>query len=156
HPFITQLEYAAGFGREDLPEARLAKLETLLARSNAGAEETGFIAALLSLPSGDKYPLPDLTPQRRKEKTLEARLAQRPRLPARQRVLMLSEDAHWIAPTSLELLTLTVARASTLPLLLLVTARPEFTPPWPADAHVMTQALARLGRREGATLVERS
>ncbi len=59
---------------------------------------------------------------------------------------MLFEDAHWIDPT----------RASTLRLLLLVTARPEFIPPWPADAHVTVQALARLGRREGATLVERS
>ena len=69
---------------------------------------------------------------------------------------MLFEDAHWIDPSSLELLTLTVARAPQLPLLLLVTARPEFTPPWPADAHVTMQALTRLGRREGATLVERS
>jgi predicted ATPase len=69
---------------------------------------------------------------------------------------MLFEDAHWIDPTSLELLALTVARASTLPLLLLVTARPEFTSPWPADAHVTTLPLSRLGRREGATLVERS
>jgi class 3 adenylate cyclase/predicted ATPase len=156
HPFITQLEHAAGFSRDDMPEARLVKLEALLARSNAGAEETGFIAALLSLPTGDKYSLPDLTPQRRKEKTLEALLAQLSQLAARQPVLMLFEDAHWIDPTSLELLTLTVARASQLPLLLLVTARPEFTPPWPDHAHVTTQALARLGRREGATLVERS
>ena len=155
HPFITQLEHAAGFSREDMPEARLAKLEALLARSNAGAEEIGFIAERLSIPTGDKYPLPDLTPQRRKEKTFEALLAQMARLAARQPVLMLFEDAHWIDPTSLELLTLTVARASTLPLLLLVTARPEFTPPWPADAHV-TMPLGRLGRREGATLVERS
>jgi predicted ATPase len=156
HPFITQLEHAAGFSREDLPEARLAKLEALLARSNAGAEETGFIAALLSLPAGDKYPLPDLSPQRRKGKTLAALLAQLPRLAASQPVLMLFEDAHWSDPTSLELLTLTVARAPQLPLLLLVTARPEFTPPWPADAHVTMQALARLGRREGAALVARS
>ena len=156
HPFITQLEHAAGFSREDMAEARLAKLEALLARSNAGAEEIGFIAERMSIPTGDKYRLPDLTPQRRKEKTLEALLAQLARLAARQPVLMLFEDAHWIDPTSLELLTLTVARASTLPLLLLVTARPEFTPPWPAEAHVTTLPLARLGRREGTTLVERS
>src|SRR4029077_6904924 len=63
HPYITQLEHAAGFSREDMAEARLAKLEALLARSNANAEEIGFIAALLSLPAGDKYRLPDLTPQ---------------------------------------------------------------------------------------------
>ena len=156
HPFITQLEHAAGFSREDMPEARLAKLEALLARSNAGAEEIGFIAERMSIPTGDKYRLPDLTPQRRKEKTIEALLAQMARLAAQQPVLMLFEDAHWIDPTSLELLTLTVARASKLPLLLLVTARPEFTPPWPAEAHVTTLPLARLGRREGATLVERS
>ena len=156
HPFITQIEYAAGFSREDMPEARLAKLEALLARSNAGAEEIGFIAERMSIPTGDKYRLPDLTPQRRKEKTLDALLAQMARLAAQQPVLMLFEDAHWIDPTSLELLTLTVARASTLPLLLLVTARPEFTPPWPAEAHVTTLPLARLGRREGMTLVERS
>jgi class 3 adenylate cyclase len=156
HPFITQLEHAAGFNRVDLPEARLAKLEALLARSNAGAEEIGFIAERMSVPTGDKYRLPDLTPQRRKEKTFEALLAQLPRLAAQQPVLMLFEDAHWIDPTSLELLTLTVARAAQLPLLLLVTARPEFTPPWPAEAHVTTHALARLSRREGMTLVERS
>ncbi len=156
HPFITQLEHAAGFSREDTPEARLARLEALLARSNAGAEEIGFIAERMSIPTGDKYRLPDLTPQRRKEKTLEALLAQMARLAARQPVLMLFEDAHWIDPTSLELLILTVARASTLPLLLLITARPQFTPPWPAEAHVTMLALARLGRREGMTLVARS
>ncbi len=156
HPFMTQLEHAAGMRREDMAEARLAKLEALLARSNAGAEEIGFIAERMSIPTGDKYPLPDLTPQRRKEKTLEALLAQMARLAARTPVLMLFEDAHWIDPTSLELLTLTVARAPQLPLLLLVTARPEFTPPWPADAHVTMLPLARLGRREGAALVERS
>ena len=87
---------------------------------------------------------------------MDALLAQITRLAAQQPVLMLFEDAHWIDPTSLELLTLTVARASTLPLLLLVTARPDFTPPWPAEAHVTTLPLGRLGRREGATLVERS
>ena len=156
HPFTTQLEHAAGFSREDMAEARLAKLEALLARSNAGAEEIGLIAERMSIPTGDKYRLPDLTPQRRKEKTIEALLAQMTRLAARQPVLMLFEDAHWIDPTSLELLTLTVARAPQLPLLLLATARPEFTPPWPGEAYVTTQALARLGRREGATLVKRS
>jgi predicted ATPase len=156
HPHITQLEHAAGFSREDMPEARLAKLEALLARSSATPNEIGFIAALLSLPAGDKYRLPDLTRQRLKERTLEALLAQLTRPAAQQPVLMLFEDTHWIDPTSLEFLALTVARAPQLPLLLLVTARPEFTPPWPADAHVTMQALARLGRRDGTTLVERS
>jgi class 3 adenylate cyclase len=64
HPFITQLEHAAGLTREDLPEARLAKLEALLARSDAGVEEIGLIAERMSVPTGDKYRLPDLSPQR--------------------------------------------------------------------------------------------
>src|SRR5262249_26171424 len=109
HPFISQLEHAAGFSREDLPEARLAKLEALLARSSATYEEIGLIVALLSLPAGDKYPLPDLSPQRRKERTFEALLAQLTWLAAGQPVLVLFEDAHWSDPTSLELLSLTVA-----------------------------------------------
>ncbi len=61
YPFITQLEHAAGFTREDMPESRLAKLEALLALSGAGAEEIGFIAERMSIPTGDKYRLPDLT-----------------------------------------------------------------------------------------------
>jgi hypothetical protein len=69
-------------------------------------------------------------------------------------VLVIFEDAHWIDPTSLELLSLIVAQTST-PMLLLISARPEFVPPWPSHAHVTTITLTRLGRREAEGLVDR-
>jgi predicted ATPase len=86
---------------------------------------------------------------------LAALLAQLDGLAARQPVLMIFEDIHWIDPTSLELLTATVEHVPQLRVLLLVTARPEFTLPWPSYPHTTTVPLARLGRREGAALVER-
>src|SRR4051812_15299698 len=79
---------------------------------------------------------------------LECLAAQRP-------VLMIAEDVHWMDPTSLELLALVVERAAALRLLLLVTARPEFAPPWPNHAHVSTLQLTRLGRKDGAALIGR-
>jgi class 3 adenylate cyclase/tetratricopeptide (TPR) repeat protein len=155
HPIIAQLERAAGFERDDAPEARLIKLEALLAQSSATEEETALIAGLLSLAAGERYRLPEMSPQRRKEKTLEALLAQTDRLSAKQPVLMIYEDVHWIDPTSLELLILSIERWRHLPVLLVATARPEFTPPWPAHAHATAIALTRLDPRESAALVQR-
>src|SRR5262249_11753302 len=102
-PVIDQLERAAGLARDDTAEAKLAKLEVLLAQSNAQPDEIGFIAELLSIPSAVRYPLPELTPQKRKENTLMALLAQLERLAVRQPVLAVYEDVHWIDPTTLEL-----------------------------------------------------
>jgi predicted ATPase len=153
HPFTAQLERAAGFTCADAPRDRFAKLEGLLARSTAEAEEIGLITELLSLPSNGRYCLPEMSPQRRKEKTLDALLAQLAGLAAQQPVLMLFEDAHWIDPTSLELLGLMVERVARLSVLLLVTARPEFAPPWPCYAHVTSPTLTRLSRHEGTALV---
>jgi predicted ATPase/class 3 adenylate cyclase len=155
-PFVNQLERASRFQRNDPPAAKLAKLETLLARSAADLDRSvAFLANLLSLPSTDRYHLPELTPQKRKEKILCTLLAQLEGLATLRPVLMVFEDAHWIDPTSLELLGLTVRRVPQLRVLLLITARPEFMPPWPGHAHVTTLALTRLSRRHGLALVER-
>jgi len=155
HPFVAQIEHAARFTREDAPEQRLAKLEVLLAQSGASAEHIGLIAGLLSIATGDRFPVPAMEPQKRKEKTFEALLAQFVGLAARQPVLVIYEDAHWIDPTSLELLSLAVERTQRLPVLRLITARPEFKPPWPDEAHATTLALHRLSRQEAAALVDR-
>ena len=152
YPIIAQMERAAGFSRDDAPEERLRKLEALLAQSSATEDESALIAALLSVPAGERYRVSDMSSQRRKEKTLQALLVQPERLSAKQPVLMIFEDAHWIDPTSLELLTRSVERQG-VPALLLITARPEFTPPWPAHAHVTTLPLARLDRQNTATIV---
>ncbi len=156
YPFIGQLERAARFERNDSPSEKYAKLETLLAQSTASLDRSvALVADLLSLPPNERYRLPDISPQRRKENTLSMLLAQLEGLAARLTVLMIFEDAHWIDPTSLELLSLVVQRTPQLPVLLLITARPEFTPPWPGHAHVTTVPLTRLDRRCGAALVER-
>jgi hypothetical protein len=130
YPTITQLERAAGFRRDDTDEQRLDKLEAVLAQATNGlSEAVPLLAALLSLPTDGRYPPLNLTPQKRKERTLKAPLAQMEGLAARQSLLMVVEDAHWIDPTSLELLDLTVERVPSLPVLLIITFRPEFTPP---------------------------
>ena len=113
------------------------------------------LANLLSLPPSDRYRMPELSPQKRKEMTLAALLTQLDGLAARQPVFVIVEDVHWADPTSLELLTMTLKQVPRLRVLLLITARPEFTPPWPGHAHVTTISLTRLNRRNGAALIER-
>jgi predicted ATPase len=152
-PVISQLEHAAGFLRDDTAEQKLEKLDAVLARAAAAPEAVDLIADLLSLPA--RYPAPELSPQQRKEKTLAALLAQLDGLAREQPVLMLFEDLHWIDPTSLELLTAIVDRVQRLPVLVLSTSRPEFTPPWPSHAHVTALSLTRLSRRECVALVGR-
>ena len=153
HPWIGQFERAAGLTRDDSAEEKLRKLEAVLVQSNAPAEDIGFIATLLSFPNAARYPLPELSPQKRKEKTLTALLAHMERLAAQQPVLVVYEDVHWIDPTTLELLTLTIERVQHVPVLLLLTARPEFTPPWPAYAHLTHIPLGRIDRDEGTLLI---
>jgi class 3 adenylate cyclase/predicted ATPase len=152
-PFINQLERAAGFRHNDSPTEKLAKLNALLAPSTDNSEHVAVLASLFALPIDNRSGLKDLTPQKRKEKTFEALLAQLDTLAARQPVLVIFEDVHWIDPTSLELLAATVEHIPQLRALLLVTARPQFMAPWPSYPHLTTIALARLGRRDCAALV---
>jgi class 3 adenylate cyclase/tetratricopeptide (TPR) repeat protein len=154
YPTITQLERAAGFRREDAGDERLDKLEAVLARAtNDLGEAAPLLAALLSLPTGERYPPLALTPQKQKEKTLRALLAQIEGLAARQPVLMLFEDAQWSDPTSLELLDLIIDRVPALPLLLIATFRPEFASPWTGRPHVSLLALSRLAPRQRAEMI---
>jgi class 3 adenylate cyclase/predicted ATPase len=154
-PFIGQLERAARFERSDSPTEKLSKLEALVAQSTAEPEHVAILANLLALPASDRHQLQELSPQKRKDKTLAALLAQLDGLAARQPLFVIFEDVHWIDPTSLELLAAAVEHVPQLRVLLLITARSEFTPPWPSYPHTATIPLARLGRRDGAALVER-
>jgi class 3 adenylate cyclase/tetratricopeptide (TPR) repeat protein len=154
YPTITQLERAAGFRREDTPAQRLDKLEAVVDQATTDLGEAApLLAALLSLPIGERYAPLDLTPQRQKEKTLRALLAQLEGLAARQPVLMLFEDAQWSDPTSLELLDLIIDRVPALRVLLIVTFRPEFTPPWAGRPHVTSLGLNRLPPRQRAAMI---
>ena len=121
--------------------------------TNDLGEAAPLLAALLSLPTGERYPPLDLTPQKQKERTLRALVAQIEGLAARQPVLMLFEDAQWSDPTSLELYDLIIDRVPALRALLIITFRPEFTPPWIGRPHVTLRALNRLAPRQRAEMI---
>jgi class 3 adenylate cyclase/tetratricopeptide (TPR) repeat protein len=154
YPSITQLERAAGFRREDTAEQRLAKLEAVLGQvADDVSEIVPLLGGLLSIPMGDRYPAVNLTPQKRKEKTLRAQLAQLEGLAARQPVLMVWEDVHWSDPTTRESLDLIIDRVATLRAMMIITFRPEFTPPWLGRSHVTMLNLERLQPRQRAEMI---
>jgi hypothetical protein len=154
HPVIALLERAAGFRRDDTDEKRLDKLETVLAQAtNDLSEVAPLLADLMSIPKGERYPLLNLTPQKRKENTLAALVAQIEGLAARQPVLMVFEDVHWIDPTTREALDLLIDRMPSLRVLVIVTYRPEFTPPWAGRPQVTLLTLNRLPPAQRAEMI---
>ena len=156
YPIIAQLERAVRLDRDDLPEAQLARLEAMLGPSRDRLDEVvPLLATLLGMPLGDRYPALTLTPEVQKRRTLQTLVDQFAGLAAQQPVLALYEDAHWIDPSTLELLGLVIERIRQLPVLVLITFRSEFQPPWTGQAHVTTLTMSRLGRRQGADLVTR-
>ena len=152
YPFIARLERAAGFARDDIVEAKLGKLRALLVPGSRDDDDIALLSELLSLPSSAKDL--NLSPQRKREKLFEALLNQLEAEARHRPVLMVFEDAHWIDPTSRELLDLTVDRVRRLPVLLAISFRPEFQPPWAGRFHVTSLALNRLGERDGEALVQ--
>jgi class 3 adenylate cyclase len=155
HPIIRQMERAAGFMLEDTPPFKLDKLDALLAQSLASRQDAALLAEILSLPNDRRYPTLELAPQQRRQKTLEALTAQVEGLSRTNPVLMIFEDVHWIDPTSLEALGRTVDRLKNLGVLLIITYRPEFAPPWIGRPYVTALTLNRLGEREIATMIDR-
>ena len=154
YPIISQMERAAGFAHDDTGQAKLDKLEALLKQSLTPRQNTTLLAEMLSLPNDGRYPTLELTPQQRRQKTLEAIAAQLEALSQSKPVLMIFEDAHWVDPTSLEVLSRTVDQLKKLGVLLIITYRPEFDPPWIGRPYVTSLNLNRLGEREIAVIVD--
>jgi DNA-binding winged helix-turn-helix (wHTH) protein/class 3 adenylate cyclase/tetratricopeptide (TPR) repeat protein len=154
HPVINQLERAACFEATDDDAVKLAKLERVLDAPPREADVAiPLFAELLSIRMGGRYPPLSASPQRRKELILEHIVARLISLCGRQPVLMVLEDAHWIDPTTRDLFDVLIERIRTLPVLLIITYRPEFSPPWLGRSHVTTLTLSRLGRRDNALLI---
>jgi class 3 adenylate cyclase len=154
YPSITQLERAAGLRRDDTDEQRLSKLEAVLAQATDDlSEAVPLLADLLSIPTGDHYPALNLTPHKRKEKTLRAQLAQVEGLASHQPVMMVFEDIHWSDPTTLESLDLLIDRVPTLRVLVIITFRPEFAPSWVGRPQVTLLSLSRLSPRQRAEVI---
>jgi len=149
HPFIAQLERAAGFNRNDAMEGKLDKLSSLLGAFPNHDNDVQLLAELLTI---DCYAPLNLSASQKKQKTMQALVRQLELLGRQRPVLMIFEDAHWIDPSSRELLDTTIERVARLPVLLVITFRSEFHPPWTGQAHVTMLNLSRLGRREGAAL----
>ena len=152
-PFVDQLGRAAGFVRDDTPASRLEKLQALAARADLPDEDVAFLLDLLVLPMPEGQLLPNLTPARKKQRILEALNRYLEGLARQQPVVVIFEDAHWIDATSRELLDIIVERARDLKVLLIVTFRPEFQPPWTGQPRVTMLALNRLDRRDRISLV---
>jgi class 3 adenylate cyclase/tetratricopeptide (TPR) repeat protein len=154
HPFIAQIERAAGLEPEDSPETKLSRVEALLARSGTVHSETvALLADLLGFPAPSGYPQVPAAPQRKREATFAALIGQLRTLAPRRPVLIVFEDAHWADSSSLELLDRIVEEAGRLPLFVVITFRPEFAPPWVGPAHVTAISLRRLDQRATTSLV---
>jgi len=153
HPFVLQLGRAVRLAAEDPAETQLEKLEAILAPARI-AETAPLLASLLSIPTGGRYPPLTLSAAQQRRLTLAALLDQLEALARQKPVLMLFEDAHWADATSLEVLDLTVERVRALPVLVLITFRPEYEAPWTGLSHATSIALDRLAPAEVETLAE--
>src|SRR4051794_15515246 len=126
YPFIAQLERAAEFGREDSAATKLEKLAALLSQAGDSTPEAmAVFADLLGIPAESQYPPTPSDPQQRRELILAALVRQLEGLAQHRHVLFVIEDAHWIDSTSLELLERVAERVRQLPVLMVVTHRPE-------------------------------
>jgi class 3 adenylate cyclase/DNA-binding SARP family transcriptional activator len=156
HPFIEQLKHAARFEPRSDVGARLDKLEALLkpAAKNVPRDMV-LIAELLGVQAEGRYPALAVSPQQKGEMTIAAFLDQLDGVVAQRPAVIVFEDAHWIDPTSQDLLNRMVARVASLPVLLVVTGRPELQPAWVGEPHVTMLPLSRLGRRDSAGIIAR-
>ena len=153
YPVIQYLGRAAHFAVTDTPDVRIEKLGALFAkRAASDPAAISLLAELLSIPMAKAEPSPQ-TPAQRKAATLALIVDEFLRMGENDPVLIVLEDAHWIDATTLEMmmrLTDSIGRARSLAL---VTARPDFTPPWQARPQATLLTLGRLGRHDCAQLV---
>jgi class 3 adenylate cyclase/predicted ATPase len=154
YPIIGQMERAAGLARDDTPQTKLDKLDRLLKQSSTSAQDAALFAEMLSLPNDGRYPALELTPQQRRQRTLEALVLQGEALARSCPVLMVFEDAHWADPTSLELFGRVVDWVRTRSVLLIVAFRPDFEPGWVGQPHVTFLSLTRLAPREVGVMID--
>jgi predicted ATPase len=155
YPIIGQMERAAELAHDDAPRAKLDKLDALLAPSSTSPEDAGLLAEMLTLADDGRYPTLALPPEQRRARTLAALIAQVEALARQRPVLMVFEDAHWSDPTSLEALGRTIDRIANLRVLVVMTFRTEYAPPWIGQPQVTVLTINRLAVGEAGTLIDR-
>jgi class 3 adenylate cyclase len=154
YPIIDQMERAAGLAHDDTPQAKLDKLDALLAQTSTSKQDAALFAEMLSLPNDGRHPALELTPQQRRQQTLDALSLQTEVLTRSNPVLVIFEDAQWTDPTSLEVFGRAVDRIRALRVLLIVTFRPEFAPPWIGRPHVTALTINRLADRDIGAMID--
>ncbi len=156
YPVTTQIERAARLEHGDADEERLAKLRAWVTEPAGVSDEMVFaLASMLGIRAPAPPGAAETTPQRQKDQTLQALIGLLEAYAAQRPVLMVFEDVHWVDPTTLELMHLIVERLASLPVLMIVTFRPDFASPWIGEPHATLMALNRLSEREGAEMVRR-
>jgi class 3 adenylate cyclase len=156
HPVVGQIWQAARFVSGEAPAVRLEKLEAMIETTGlSGREIAPYLAALLVIPTEGRYPPLEMPPHELRERTITALIGLVVEIAKHSPVLMLIEDAHWIDPTSFDMLGRLVERVQDLPILIVVTVRPEFTAPWTGRAHVTSLMLNRFGRNQATTMIDR-
>ena len=154
YPIISQMEHAARFTHGDTGQTKLDKLDALLTQSFTPVQDAALFAEMLSLPNDGRYPTLELAPQQRRQRTLAALITQIMSLAEQRPVLMIFEDIHWIDPTSLEALGRGIDRIKSVGVLLVVTYRPEFEPPWIGRPYLTALTVNRLGEPQIAALID--
>jgi class 3 adenylate cyclase/DNA-binding response OmpR family regulator len=154
YPVIKQIEHAARFEREDSPDIKLKKLETVLSQAGANTlTDTPLFAALLSISTAGYYSLPILKPERQKELTIAALLRQILGLARAQPVVLKVADAHWGDSSTLELLDQCIVSAKAARIFIVCTFRSEFFPRWLDESHVTMLRLERLSREQTGDII---
>jgi class 3 adenylate cyclase len=152
HPVIRHLERSANFRREDHPASKLEKLQRSVAFAALSESDVVLLADLLAIRRDGDQTI-NATPQRMREMIISALLRQIESTARQAPALAVFEDIHWADPTTLDLLSLLVETIEKLPMLVVVTTRPELKPSWTAQPQVTVQMLNGLNRRQAATLI---
>ena len=155
HPFIEHIQRSAGFLQNDSVEQKHAKLETWLSETDqSNTDAVPLIAALLSVALPDRYAPLNLSAQRQKEKTIEVLTDRISVIASNTPVLLVFEDMHWADPTTLDTMSVVVDVTPSMAMLVVMTHRPEFVPPWQGRGHVTTHSLTRLGKKQVTEIVD--
>ncbi len=155
YPPVAYFERTLRFTRDEPAASKLDKLEAMLyGRLGRPLSDVQLVATMMSIPCIDRYgPLP-VNPRQFKEETTRALVDLTEAAARQQASVVLFEDVHWVDPTTLEVLDRMIERAKSMPILVLITARPEFTPRWSAP-HVTALTLGKLDRDQSMALISR-
>jgi len=154
YPIGAYFERVLKLGRNESAQSKLDKLELLVANYRGlRPQDARFIAAILSIPHEERYGPLVISPRLAKEKTIQTLVDLVEAMARAQPTFVLFEDVHWADPTTLQVLDLLIERLVSIPLLAVLTNRPEFEPRWSQHAYVTALDLVKLTRAESRALI---